>query len=70
MSVSSAELAVVEKQLGRRPRGVVEISYRTPDGQPAVIKTTPKLPDGTPFPTLFYRGGARDEVDGITVGRR
>ena len=54
MSVSSAELAVVEKQLGRRPRGVVEISYRTPDGQPAVIKTTPKLPDGTPFPTLFY----------------
>lgn len=54
MSVTSAELDAVEKQLGRRPRGVVEISYRTPDGAPAVIKTTPKLPDGTPFPTLFY----------------
>ncbi|WP_306515752.1 DUF501 domain-containing protein [Corynebacterium sp.] len=52
--LDSRELDTVEKQLGRRPRGVVEISYRTPDGQPAVIKTMPKLPDGTPFPTLFY----------------
>jgi hypothetical protein len=33
---------------------VLEISYRTPDGQPAVVKTSPRLPDGTPFPTLYY----------------
>ena len=54
MTVSENDLATVEKQLGREPRGVLEISYRTPDGQPAVVKTSPRLPDGTPFPTLFY----------------
>lgn len=41
-------------QLGREPRGVLEISYYTPDGVPAVVKTAPRLPDGTPFPTLYY----------------
>lgn len=54
MSVSDKDLDIMEKQLGRRPRGVVEVSYRTPDGQPAVVKTRPKLDDGTPFPTLYY----------------
>ena len=54
MSVSEADLDIMEQQLGRRPRGAVEVSYRTPDGQPAVVKTHPKLPDGTPFPTLYY----------------
>ncbi|WIM67061.1 DUF501 domain-containing protein [Corynebacterium breve] len=48
------DLDIVQQQLGRRPRGVVEISYRTPDGQPAVVKTVPRLDDGTPFPTLYY----------------
>ncbi|GAC68557.1 DUF501 domain-containing protein [Gordonia soli] len=54
MSVSDADLSVIATQLGREPRGVIEVSYRTPDGAPAVIKTTPRLPDGTPFPTLYY----------------
>lgn len=54
MTVSDDDLQIVTEQLGRRPRGVVEISYRTPDGQPAVVKTTPRLEDGTPFPTLYY----------------
>lgn len=54
MTVTDADLAIVSEQLGRAPRGVLEISFRTPDGQPAVIKTSPKLPDGTPFPTLYY----------------
>ena len=54
MTVSDADLSIVTEQLGREPRGVVDISYRTPDGQPAVIRTVPKLPDGTPFPTLYY----------------
>ena len=54
MTVTDADIAVVTEQLGRTPRGVLEISYRTPDGQPAVIKTAPKLADGTPFPTLYY----------------
>ncbi|MGW5523523.1 DUF501 domain-containing protein [Gordonia sp. NPDC003950] len=54
MSISDDDLAIVTAQLGREPRGVIEVSYRTPDGQPAVIKTRPRLPDGTPFPTLYY----------------
>lgn len=54
MTVSDADLSIISEQLGRTPRGVVDIAYRTPDGQPAVIKTLPKLPDGTPFPTLYY----------------
>lgn len=54
MSVTQAELDVIAGQLGREPRGVLEISYTTPDGQPAVVKTAPRLPDGTPFPTLYY----------------
>lgn len=54
MTITDADLAIVSEQLGRTPRGVLEISFRTPDGQPAVIKTSPKLPDGTPFPTLYY----------------
>lgn len=53
-AVSQDDLDVVARQLGRAPRGVLEISYRTPDGQPAVVKTSPHLPDGTPFPTLYY----------------
>jgi hypothetical protein len=52
--VDQADLAAVERQLGRTPRGVLEIAYRCPNGEPAVVKTAPKLADGTPFPTLFY----------------
>lgn len=51
---TAADLAAVAEQLGREPRGVLEISYRSPDGTPGVIKTAPRLPDGTPFPTLYY----------------
>ena len=51
---SEAELQRVAEQLGRAPRGVVAISYHTPDGEPGVVMTAPRLPDGTPFPTLYY----------------
>lgn len=54
MTVSDTDLAAVAEQLGREPRGVLEVSYRSPDGIPGVVKTAPKLPDGTPFPTLYY----------------
>lgn len=54
MTVSEADLAAVAEQLGREPRGVLDISYTTPDGAPAVVKTAPRLDDGTPFPTLYY----------------
>ncbi|PRQ12402.1 DUF501 domain-containing protein [Corynebacterium sp. 13CS0277] len=54
MSVSEKDIAAVAEQLGRTPRGVLEVSYRCPDGAPGVVKTAPRLDDGTPFPTLYY----------------
>ncbi|MFD6860652.1 DUF501 domain-containing protein [Rhodococcus sp. NPDC060090] len=52
--VPQEDLDAVAAQLGREPRGVLAIAYRSPDGAPGVVKTAPKLPDGTPFPTLYY----------------
>ena len=48
------DLAAVEAQLGRRPRGTRAVAHRCPCGLPDVVETTPRLPDGTPFPTLYY----------------
>ncbi len=52
--VDRSDLDAVARQLGREPRGVLEIAYRCPNGEPGVVKTVPRLPDGTPFPTLYY----------------
>lgn len=49
-----ADLATVSEQLGRPARGIVAIASRCPSGHPNVVKTEPRLPDGTPFPTLYY----------------
>jgi hypothetical protein len=54
MTVSEADLALVAEQLGRTPRGVRAIAARCPSGHPSVIQTSPRLDDGTPFPTLYY----------------
>lgn len=51
---SEEDLAAVEWQLGRRPRGVAEVAHRCPCGDPDVLRTKPRLPDGTPFPTTYY----------------
>ena len=50
----AADLAVVAEQLGRAPRGVMAIAHRCPCGLPDVVQTAPRLPDGAPFPTLYY----------------
>ncbi len=52
--VAQGDLEMVARQLGRRPRGVVAIAHRCPCGAPAVVRTAPRLPDGTPFPTTYY----------------
>lgn len=52
--VSAADLATVAAQLGRPPRGTRAVAHRCPCGLPDVVETTPRLADGTPFPTLFY----------------
>ena len=51
---TDADRAVVAAQLGRVPRGTRAIAHRCPCGLPDVVETTPRLADGTPFPTLFY----------------
>lgn len=49
-----ADLAAVEAQLGRTPRGTRAVGHRCPCGLPDVVVTEPRLPDGTPFPTTYY----------------
>lgn len=52
--VSPADVAVLAEQLGRPPRGVVGIAARCVCGRPLVVRTAPRLDDGTPFPTTYY----------------
>jgi hypothetical protein len=52
--VSAADEAAVAAQLGRPPRGLRQVAHRCPCGLPDVVETAPRLPGGTPFPTLYY----------------
>ncbi len=52
--VAQEDLDAVTRQLGRAVRGVAEVGHRCPCGEPDVVRTEPRLPDGTPFPTSFY----------------
>jgi uncharacterized protein len=49
-----SDVEVVSAQLGRPARDIVGISARCVCGNPLVVVTTPRLEDGTPFPTLYY----------------
>jgi hypothetical protein len=46
--------AAIAAQLGRAPRGLLGVAHRCPCGLPDVAETAPRLPDGSPFPTLYY----------------
>lgn len=52
--LSPADADAITLQLGRVPRGAVGVAHRCPCGQPDVVTTRPRLPDGTPFPTMYY----------------
>lgn len=52
--ISRLDEAVITAQLGRPPRGLLGVARRCPCGLPDVAETAPRLPDGTPFPTLYY----------------
>jgi uncharacterized protein len=54
MAVTESDLAAVAAQLGRPPRGTRAVAHRCPCGLPDVVETTPRLADGTPFPTVYY----------------
>jgi hypothetical protein len=50
----TSDIDAVRRQLGRDPRGVRAVAHRCSCGDPDVVETEPRLPDGTPFPTLYY----------------
>ncbi|MTD12783.1 DUF501 domain-containing protein [Nakamurella sp. YIM 132087] len=52
--VTDADRVAFTEQLGRPPRGALAVAYRCDHRVPAVVLTAPRLPDGTPFPTLYY----------------
>ena len=54
VAVAQRDLDVVAGQLGRVPRGVVGVAARCVCGRPTVVRTAPRLADGTPFPTTYY----------------
>ncbi|SNU02364.1 hypothetical protein SAMN06298212_13325 [Ruaniaceae bacterium KH17] len=73
--VTQPDLDVLQKQLGRVPRGVVAIGARCVCGRPTVVVTAPRLDDGTPFPTTYYltcppavKGASTLEAEGTMEG--
>jgi hypothetical protein len=48
------DLAVVEQQLGRRPRAFRRVVVRCPYGRPAVTEQAAFDEDGRPFPTTYW----------------
>ncbi|MCI1902130.1 MAG: DUF501 domain-containing protein [Bifidobacteriaceae bacterium] len=51
---SEAEIAVVERQLGRYPRGMVAVGARCVCGTPLAVITRPLVDGKIPFPTTCY----------------
>lgn len=51
---TDGDIAALTAELGRPPRGVRAVAYRCAHDVPAVVQTAPRLPDGSPFPTLYY----------------
>jgi len=52
--VNKRDREIVGAQLGREPRAMRAVAHRCPCGNPDVVETSPRLADGTPFPTLYY----------------
>ena len=52
--ISKRDAEAIAEQLGRVPRGLQRVAHRCPCGLPDVVQTAPRLPDGTPFPTVYY----------------
>ncbi len=52
--MASDDLRLIAQQLGRSARGFEGVAHRCSCGAPDVVRTSPRLPDGTPFPTTYY----------------
>jgi hypothetical protein len=53
-ALPAADLDAVAAQLHRPPRATRAVAHRCRCGLPDVVETSPRLEDGTPFPTLYY----------------
>lgn len=53
MSITEQQLTIIEQQLGRKPRGIVDIAWQSAAGVPAVLQMR-SLVDDQPFPTLYW----------------
>lgn len=53
MQPSTEQLQLIERQLGREPRGIAAIAWSSPGGVPGVLQMR-SLIDDTPFPTLYW----------------
>ena len=53
MSISEEQIAIIQQQLGRQPRGLVNIAVQSPTGVPLVLKMR-SLVNDKPFPTLYW----------------
>jgi hypothetical protein len=51
---TALDVRALREQLGRPARGIIGIAARCVCGNPTVVATEPRLPDGTPFPTFYY----------------
>lgn len=51
---TAKDIATVNVQLGRFPRGMVAVGARCVCGRPLAVLTRPLLPGGIPFPTTCY----------------
>ncbi|MHB9003025.1 MAG: DUF501 domain-containing protein [Coriobacteriia bacterium] len=51
---SRDDARMVAAQLGRTPMGTWSVAARCEYGRPTVVLTHPRLPDGSPFPTLYW----------------
>jgi hypothetical protein len=54
VALSPSDQRIIAEQLQRSPRSVLGVAHRCPCGNPDVVRTAPRLTDGTPFPTLYY----------------
>lgn len=54
MTLDPRDRRAVALQLSREPRGARAVAHRCGCGLPDVVETSPRLEDGTPFPTLYY----------------
>jgi hypothetical protein len=74
-AIGDRDAALATRMIGRPLRGRSAVAVRCGWGLPAVVRVSPLLDDGTPFPTLFWltcpianRHVGRLEAEGAMVG--